>query len=155
PEICLDDWHHGHFEFTKVATDTGAGQTLFLRSGIQKAEDKPGSDSRLERPSARITIPQPEVQAQSSTWWHVTPDSNSVITHVNYRVVRGQLLNLPILIPPDWSVERVESTPPEIIRTWTMSPQEEGHSTLSIELRRPMDPQQTVQIGIGMGPREK
>jgi hypothetical protein len=63
----------------------------------------------------------------------------SLTLQINYDVSQGQLFQLPVRLPADWDVERVELNPADRLRSWNVH-QEKNGSTLLVDLQRPITP---------------
>jgi hypothetical protein len=137
PDVRLQDWRPGDFILTRATTDTDGTQVLTLASG--------GLDSSANiapaRPSATIQASGVEYRTRQVTWWRVQPEMSSLTTQLTYEVDRGQLLQLPLALPADWKVERVELNQSDLLRYWEVR-QDKG-ATLVVHLRKPLGPATT------------
>jgi hypothetical protein len=165
-ELRLEDWRAGGFELTKAAVEPNGGQTLTLESGLAEAGPKKGSDPltregqtpfsdplpRTQRPSARLRVQEPEFRTRQMAWWQIGPDSSSLTVQIDYEMVRGRLFRLPVLLPADWSVDRVDSSPPDLLRNWTPMPSVGGQTLLIAELQRPLEMPSSARLMLQLRP---
>jgi hypothetical protein len=91
------------------------------------------------RPSARIRSAPADFQVRQTTWWQLQPDRPLLVAEIAYAVSRGRLFQLPLQLPAGWSVERVDMSPPECLRNWTVT-SEGGRSILQVDLQQPLAP---------------
>jgi hypothetical protein len=133
PGLHFSDWRPGGFRIVKTTTETDGGRTITLVGG--GIEPAPTSDSG--RPRARVTATGVEYQARQIAWWQVQTRKSSLTCQLNYEIVHGRLLQLPLEVPAGWHVERVEMTPAGLLRDWEVR-REQGVSTLYVDLQRPL-----------------
>jgi hypothetical protein len=134
PDVRLQDWRPGDFLLTRVATETDGTQVLTLVGGGLQSSTAPASFPA--RPSATIMTSGVEYRARQRTWWQVRPRMSSLTTQLAYEVARGQLLKLPLALPADWRVERVELNPSDLLLDWEI--RQAGGPMLIVNLRKPL-----------------
>jgi hypothetical protein len=155
PQLRLEVWKPGNFDLIRAALDADGGQLLWLRSGLVKATPPAeGSEDRSRRPSARLKLQPPEIRAQFAGWWQIRPDGDVFSARLNYQVMRGRLFRLSVLLPKDWSVQRVESNPAPLVRSWTVMPHDKERAILLVDLLHPLEPEDSLQWKVNMRPRE-
>jgi hypothetical protein len=153
PEVQFEDWKPGDFELQKTVAEASGGQTLILQSMGRDAE--PGAaDPR--RPTAQIKLQRADFRVRQMSWWKVGPNDTSLTSQLTYEVERGQLFRLAVLLSPGWKIERVDLAPRELMQHWTELQAEGGHTTLSVDLLRPLEPtapcRLTVQMRMPLAP---
>jgi hypothetical protein len=166
----LEEWQPGGFHLSRATTDPSGRQVLTLTGsgpspdketrrqgdketrrseGTQDTGGDPAAPSSFilhpssfqGRPRARLTAQGPEYRARQLTWWRVGPDSSSLRVQLTYEVTRGQLFQVPVLLPPGWELDGVEELgTPGWLRHWTvLSPEADGVPLL-LDLHRPLGP---------------
>jgi hypothetical protein len=141
PDVCLSNWMSGGFRITDAASRVepdpiGTLHVLTLQGGGVESEGTPvGKPPR--RPSARLRLGGVDFRARQVAWWQIGDDRMSLTLQITYDVNYGQLFQLPIHLPPDWEIERVELNPSDRLRNWNVRPEKDG-STLLVELQRPI-----------------
>ena len=155
PEVRLESWQAGAFRLLNTTTKTDGPQKrpfqclTLLGGGVEP------DSSGARRPSARLQAGGIEFRARQAAWWQVAPEQSLLTLQVAYEVTHGQLFQLPVQLPAGWDIERVETTPANLARTWSVRPDypEKGAATLLVELQRPLTPDETKreQSGTGTG----
>lgn len=137
PEIQLDDWQPGGFRPGESVPPDGTPARPTRPETVQQitlvATLEAGSNPR--RPSARLKMQGAEYRLRQQSWWQVGPERNLLTSFFTYEVLRGRLFQLPLLLPPGFEVERLELSPRELLRHWTVYP-DKGRSTLLVDLQR-------------------
>jgi hypothetical protein len=158
PEVQLADWQPGSFELIKATSDVGGEQSLTLQSGLgeepksgSRAREAPGPLRSL-RPGAQLRAPGSEYQARQVAWWQVGPDTASLTVQIDYEVDQGRLFRLPLLLPANWSVDRVELSPGDLLRNWTLLPADRGQTQLIVDLQRPLETPSTARLTLQLRP---
>jgi len=172
PEVRLEDWRPGSYELTTAAPEADGGQTLTLQSGLREVPQQGKSEIRNPkseqqgggpvsdfgfrisdlRPSARIQIQEPEFRVHEVTWWRIGSDTASAIVQIDYEMVRGRLFRLPVLLPANWNLDRVELRPKELLSNWSPLSAERGQTYLIVELQRPLESPTTVRLTLQLRP---
>jgi hypothetical protein len=143
PDVRLEDWKPGGFRLSEAATRGEADQglafyVLTLQGGGMESEGTP-TGKAPRRPSARLQAGGVDFRARQAAWWQIADDRMALTLQISYDVSQGQLFHLPIRLPVDWDVERVELNPADRLRSWNIH-QEKNGSTLLVDLQRPITP---------------
>jgi hypothetical protein len=133
PGLRFTDWRPGGFRVVKTAVETDGTRVITLVGGGVG----PGVRLDSARPSAQVTTAGVEYQVRQIAWWQVQPRRSSLTYQLNYEIMHGRLLQLPLEVPAGWRVERVEMTPVGLLRDWEVRG-EQGISTLYVDLQRPL-----------------
>src|SRR5205823_14685156 len=114
PAVQLTAWQPGSFDFmaglAAPARSRDGWQALHLVAAGHQ-------DAHPERPSALVARLRPEYRCRILTWWNVGLRSSSVSAELAFDVLQGQVFRLSCGLPPGWDVERVETTPANMVRT--------------------------------------
>src|SRR5262249_9410496 len=115
-------------------------QQLTLVGGGLGAEG-PAANAPPRRPEARLQAYGVEFRAWQLAWWHCGAAGMKLTAQIGWEVSQGQLFQLPVQLPADWAVERVEMGPADLhllrgshVRTVG------GHSILYVDLTAPLGP---------------
>jgi hypothetical protein len=138
PALRLEDWKPGAFRLVKATTEADGTQVWTLQGGALGG-DRPAPGPDQDRPSARLRTQAVEFLARQMTLWQVGPEKAAVKVQLTVEVMHGRLFELPLLLPAAWDVDRVETNPKDLLRTWGVR-KEGGRSTLVVELQRPLTP---------------
>jgi hypothetical protein len=131
PDLETADWQPGPFRLSHVVTGADGWEERTLVGG--------GMAAQPARPSARMHMPPADFRVHQLLWWQVGPDESSLTAQFTYEITRGRLFQLPFLLPANWDVVQVETTPADRLRGWTRSG--EGSETrLIVDLSRPLTP---------------
>jgi hypothetical protein len=141
-DLQLDDWQPGGYRLSK-SFEQDEWQVIQLSAGLE-AGDRP------TRPSARVQTPKAEYQARQLSWWQVGP-TPILTSQIYYEVTRGRLFRLSVQVPAGWTVDQVETTPPELLRQWGMGP-DSKKPTLQVELERALGPATSARLTIRARP---
>ncbi len=154
PELGVEGWDPGNFRPVPAASGeterAGRSQRLVLVGGGLEAgaasRAAPGvrlaePDLPPARPQARLQVAGADFRARQASWWQIGPGM-SLTLQIVYEVNRGRLFQLPVLLPPDWEVERVELNLPGLLRSWSVRPAP-GRALLLVDLQQPLDAEQT------------
>jgi hypothetical protein len=158
PEVQLEDWRPGSFELTKGVPEAAGKQWLTLQSGlgeeprVSNAKPAASGPPHLLRPSARLRVPAAEYRARQVAWWHVGPDATSLTVEIDYEVVHGRLFRLPLLLPANWSLTRVDVEPPDLVRKQSPIPAERGQTQLIVDLQQPLEAPSTARLTLQFRP---
>jgi hypothetical protein len=128
PELRVEDWDPGGFRLTAATPDADRGQRLTLEGGGVEA---------ARRPRARVRSHGVDFRARQLAWWQLRGNRPALTLQISYEIVQGPLFQLPVLLPPDWEVERVELNPPGLLRNRTVRT-ENGRPLLVVDLQRPL-----------------
>jgi hypothetical protein len=137
PALWLEEWQSGDFLLVDVRSTADGGQRLVL-------QPRPGVSHT--RPSARLTVQQPDFRVRQLLWWKLKPEGASLKAQLSYAIQRGQLYRLTLALPPGWEVERVEVSPRGLLQGWNTLPSKDGQQTLTIELQQPLEPPAQAQL---------
>jgi hypothetical protein len=165
-EMVLEEWHPGGFHLLEATSDA-AGQVLRLAGGLlddqQDAETQrregaekekkspsprlpvsaagrlPKASPFLARPRARIRTPGTDYRIRQLTWWQVGPERSLVTSQLTCEVLRGHLVRLPLTLPPNYELERIDLNPPGQLRSWEVR-RERGQTLLLVNLQQPSSP---------------
>ena len=131
PGVVLEEWQPGGFRLTRSIFQPDGWQVLTLAAGVDSGPDP-------VRPGARIQTPGPEFRVRQQTWWQIDPDKPLLTAQLHYEVAQGRLFSLPLTLPPNWEVDHVEMTPPDLLQHWNVQ-QDKGKATLLVDLHRPLE----------------
>jgi hypothetical protein len=169
-DLRLESWRTGNFSLVKATADTGGGQVLTLQSapGNHEATDErrdrqgPGNSStvgnpqlpeaKLLRPAARLKLQQPQFHVNQFAWWQIGPESSKLTAQLTYEVLHGQLFRLPVEVPANWMIDRVEVATPGQIRNWTTLPGTTGETLLVVELERAAEAGKSINLVVDLRP---
>lgn len=143
PDLCFENWQSGSFivantEYPEPSTSAPTGRRNDNGKMLSLTRNPLPVGKVGLRPSARIRLNTALFQVQQVSWWQIGP--NHLLTcQLAIDVVRGQLFRVPLELPADWEMEKVEMVP-EGLRTWSVS-QEAGKTILWCELAHSLMPQ--------------
>jgi hypothetical protein len=135
PDLRLEDWKPGAFEFNAAAVQPAGTSDTWPTLSLTHTALVPGNPRA--RPSARVPLQGPQFRCRQTTWWQVGRDTSSLTAEIDYEITQGQLFRLPVELPPEWDVERVELTPAQLLRAWSVT-QEPQRALLNLELQHPL-----------------
>jgi hypothetical protein len=143
PDVRLENWKGGGFRITDAAARPEPDHplpfhALTLQGGGVDAEGV-AAGKPLVRPSARLHTGGVDFRARQMAWWQIADDRMSLTLQITYDVNQGQLFQLPVLLPADWDIERVELNPGRLLRHWNVR-QEKNRSILLVDLHQPVTP---------------
>lgn len=152
PDMQMRDWDPGNFQLVESASEPQRWQRLVLEGGGVQPDGAPaGTPPR--RPSARVRAAGTIYRARQIMFWQLAPPQASLTLQIAYEIQQGRLFQLPILLPADWEVERVEFSTPGLLRNWSVRPPalplpgakdkpapHAGRSTLLVDLQKPLAP---------------
>jgi hypothetical protein len=129
PEVRVESWDTGSFRLSSSDTDRATGmQVLTLRGG---------GLGPPRRPQARLQVHGVAFRAPQLAWWRCDAAGMALTVQIAWDVSQGQLFQLPVLLPRDWNVEKVEMTPTALLRDWRVR-SVEGKATLFVDLSGPL-----------------
>jgi hypothetical protein len=110
PQVRVESWDSGHFRFISSELDrTRGGQLLTLQGG---------GLGPPRRPQAHLRVHGVEFRVQQWTWWRCDDSGMALTVQIAWDVRQGQLFQLPVRLPPQWNVEKVELSPAALLRDW-------------------------------------
>ncbi len=127
PDLRLADWSSGGFRVADVALSTDGWHTIQVHSLT-------GRDDGV-RPSARVIVGGPDYTVRQRLWWHVASEQATLTAELALTVARGTVERVPLELPTGWTVQRVESRPPNVGPAYEVSP---DHRTLTLTWPRPL-----------------
>jgi hypothetical protein len=148
PGIRLEDWRPGQFHLLRAATDAAGVQTLTLTGSALAAPAAAGVDG-LQRPAARIRLQGPDWRARQFLWWQVGPRDAALTARFTFEVSQGQVFQLPVRLPPAWTVAQVELSPPELLRNWSVSA---NPALLVVDLNQSLGAGQSAALTVRLRP---
>ncbi len=162
PDVHLESWQAGSFHLDRATTEPDGSQLLSLSSTASVAGTVVAAVPA--RPRVRVVTQEAEFRARQLTLWQPAPPTGVVVapekgsgtfsaagkvpdpfsalvpqhltTQIRYELLRGQLFQLALQLPPDWEVDQVELSPAELRHYWSVR-QEGGRSILVVDLQRP------------------
>ncbi len=140
PDLRLEDWKNGHFQFAPAAMGPTAGPAMRNKDAwqlITMTEHRTDAPARAERPSARLAMLGPDYRCRQLSWWKVGPQGSSLVADLTYEVLQGELHRPVVELPRGWVVDNVELTPTNLLRTWGVD-EANGRSRLYVELQHPL-----------------
>ena len=147
PELQLAAWESGGFSPGQFVKENEGRDVLTLHGT--------GGEGPV-RPRAQLRVLQPEVRVWQQTWWNVTAAEQSVEALLSYLITQGRLYRLSLRLPA-WSVESVEMhasagakelNTPDLVRTWTVIPDDGQSSALVVDLHRGLDASTAAQLRV-------
>jgi hypothetical protein len=143
PDLRLESWDAGSFRLLSSVSEPDSErqatmQHLTLVGGGVGPEGAPAK-TRPRRPEARLQAYGVEFRARQLAWWRCDADGMALTVQIGYEVSQGQLFQLPVQLPDNWTVERVEMSPTGLLRGSRVRTGA-GHSTLHVDLARPLLP---------------
>ncbi|HEV3235741.1 MAG TPA: hypothetical protein VGZ25_02055, partial [Gemmataceae bacterium] len=171
PDIAFEDWHANGFTLIESKSDTTQDRywphvlTLKGSEPFDHDQDKNNKPENLLRPSAWIPRQRAEFGARTVMWWQESLSRSELLIQADYEVIKGKLFRLPLLLPSGWDVDRVKTSPPTLLRDWSIRT-ENGRSVLDVTLQRsltagatstssPLVSQNTARLTVSMKPSEK
>lgn len=140
PEFRLLSWEPGDYRLIdSVVVPDLDKKTLYSRLTLQGGGLMGGEANRLRRPGGQVQIGGVEFRARQQSWWRLAEGGMDLVTQIDYDVRQGQLFQLPLRLPAGWDVETVETTPPDLLRSWGLRKDRSGMQLLA-DLRRPLRP---------------
>jgi hypothetical protein len=172
PDVQLDDWQPGSFGLTRATAESNGGQALSLEAGSGAAPKSSAADSveqgtrgaetsahiaphsglDASRPSARLQSREPDYRARELAWWHIAADNASLNVQIDYEIARGRLFRIPVSLPANWTLERVDLSPSDLLRNWITMPGEHDQSIVIVELQRPLESSAHCRIDLQLRP---
>ncbi|MCS6849756.1 MAG: hypothetical protein NZ700_01135 [Gemmataceae bacterium] len=151
PDLHLDDWQPGGFRLEGITSGEAPGrdrretwQVLTLTAGLE-AGPSPA------RPGARIRWLGPAYSVRQLTWWQARVERESLTALITAEVSQGRLHQLSFQLPDGWDVERVETSPADLLRGWALA-RENGRPLLVTDLHRPLGAGSAAQWLVGLKP---
>jgi hypothetical protein len=145
PDLRVESWNPGGFRLRSIGkadTERPAGmQQLTLEGGGLGAEG-PAANAPPRRPEARLQAYGVEFRAWQLAWWRCDDSGMTLTAQIGWEVSQGQLFQLPVQLPPGWTVERVEMSPDGLLRDSRVR-NAGGRATLYVDLRAPLGPRTT------------
>lgn len=141
PDLQPGKWHNGSFQLTNISVDADGSQTITLA-------DFPGDPASARRPSFVVNAGGVDVHTHETNQWRIDGRGASLSAEWNYHILRGQLQQLAVLLPPKslgYQVESIELQPPEYLRGWHVSANE-----LTVELKQAIGVAKTATLKIAM-----
>jgi hypothetical protein len=141
PDLHADSWNPGGFRLINSTNETdperqvGMQHLTLLGGGVRAAGT--AADAAPRRPEARLEAYGVEFRAHQLAWLRCDAAGMALTLQIGYEVSQGQLFQLPVLLPLGWTVERVETSPVNLLRGRHFRP-EAGRSTLYVDLARPL-----------------
>src|SRR5207247_7973621 len=130
PDVRPESWQAGGFHLLRSASENGWQVLTLLGGGVE-------AETPLQRPHARLQSQTAEFLARQLAWWQVGPEHSALTVQIAYAATRGQMFQLPVLLPKGWDVDGVELTPADSLRNWSSRAREDG-SLLLVDLKRPL-----------------
>lgn len=152
PALQLTAWQPGSFEFL-----SGPGAPGRSRDAWQVVQLVAGGhqDARPERPSALVVPLRPEYRCRVLSWWNIGPRSSSVTAELGFEVLQGEVFQFSCRLPVGWDIERAETTPANMIRTWDTA-EKGGRSLLTVDLQHALSPATTsAHLILKLVPRQQ
>jgi hypothetical protein len=131
PELRVESWDPGSFRLSSSELDRATGSQVLTLLG--------GGLGPPRRPTARLQVHGVEFRAHQLAWWRCDASGMVLTVQIGWDVSQGQLFQLPVLLPPDWRVEKVETTPAGLLRDWRVRGPA-GRGTLLVDLTSPLTP---------------
>lgn len=153
PEIRFDGWQSHGFRLvdsrSETASDRAWPHVLILKrfNTSSVAPEQGPIPATPDRPSAIIAGPEAEYRARCQLWWQIHPPQSRVTAQIGLEVIHGSLFHTSINLPNAAEVERVESTPPGIVRDWKVR-LENGVKHLLVEFSQPVQSSLPILAGI-------
>ncbi len=141
PEIRVESWDPGSFRLMPGTSGDAeqAGRSVRLTlvgGGLQAEKPSGGQPAPSDRPRATLQVAGADFRARQLAWWQI--GSGMLLTlQIGYEVQNGVLFQLPVLLPPDWEMERVEMNLSGLLRSWSVRPVA-GRPLLLVDLLRPL-----------------
>jgi hypothetical protein len=133
PDLRFENWQAGDYRLTQSAAEPGGWQAFSLvGGGLEKGQ-------AVKRPSLRLGAQPADFKVRQQLWWQVGTSASSLTAWLHYDVMRGRLFQLPVALPPGWEVDRVEMSPPDLLRNWSVR-QEGAQHHLLVDLQRALRP---------------
>jgi hypothetical protein len=129
PDLRVESWDAGSFRIDSSALDRATGAQVLTLLG--------GGLSPLDRPAARLHTYGVEFSTQQLTWWRCDAAGMALTLQIGWDVSQGQLFQLPVVLPAEWGVEKVEMTPSALLRDRHVR-NVEGKPTLFVDLSSPL-----------------
>jgi hypothetical protein len=134
PELRVENWDFGSFRLASSEIERSSGGQLVTLQG--------GGLGPLRRPSGHFRIRPVEFRVQQSTWWRWGASGLSLTAQVAWDFSQGQLFQLPVRLPPQWKVEKVELNPAWLLRDWRIRGPSDN-ATLLVALTEPIGARMT------------
>lgn len=132
-DLRFENWQAGDYRLTQSTAEPGGWQVFMLVGGGLE------SGQALKRPSLRVSAQPADFKVRQQLWWQVGTPANSVTAWLHYDVTRGRLFQLPVALPVGWEVDRVETTPTDLLRNWSVR-QQGARQHLLVDLQRALRP---------------
>ncbi len=129
PELRVEDWDSGHYRLISSEIERASGGQILTLQG--------GGLGPLRRPSCRARVNGVDYRVQQLTWLHGDASGMGMTVQLAWDVDQGQLFQLPIRLPPQWKVDKVELNPATLLRDWRVrGPADKA--TLVVDLAEPI-----------------
>jgi hypothetical protein len=150
PDVRMDDWQPNGFRVTEATSEATGWHVLTLTGGgIAPDEGEKGSldpaDARTTRPTARFQVSGADYRARTVSWWQIRPGQESLTAQITYEVLQGHLFQLPVRLPAGWDVERVELSPPSLLRNWGQK-LDGDRTLLTVDLHQPLTTPRLIPV---------
>jgi hypothetical protein len=141
PDVRLENWAPGDFRLVQASTAPDGSQLLNLVG----TEIRRGA--ALRRPAARVRTQGVDFLARQRTWWQIGTQGSSLTAEILYEVNRGNLIELPVVLPGGWQVNDVTMEPRELLRNWVLVSSGD-RSSVVVDLHRALTPRQQGRLTI-------
>ncbi len=131
PDLRVESWDAGSFRLGTSEVDRATGSQVLTLQG--------GGLGPPRRPALGVQVYGVEFRARQLAWWRCDASGMALTVQIGWDVSEGQLFQLPVRLPADWSVEKVEMTPAALLRDWRVRNQG-GKATLFVDLASPLGP---------------
>lgn len=129
PDLQVESWDPGSYRMDSSTLDRASGTQVLTLLG--------GGLSPSRRPAARLQSHGVEFSTQQLTWWRCDAAGLALTLQIGWDVRRGQLFQLPVHLPPNWTIEKVEMSPSVLLRDWRVG-SAAGKATLFVNLASPL-----------------
>ncbi len=130
-DLRVESWDAGSFRLSTSEVDRATGSQVLTLQG--------GGLGPPRRPALGVQVYGVEFRAHQLAWWRCDASGMALTVQIGWDVSEGQLFQLPVRLPVDWSVEKVEMTPAALLRDWRVRNQA-GKATLFVDLAGPLGP---------------
>ncbi len=146
PELRIETWDPGSYRLNSSDLDRATGSQVLTLLG--------GGLGPRRRPTARLQVHGVEFRAHQLAWWRCDAGGMALTVQIGWDVSQGQLFQLPVQLPADWRVEKVEMNPTGLLRDWRVG-NSAGKTTLFVDLARPLGPRTNGDTDVSMEPASR
>jgi hypothetical protein len=134
PDLRVETWEPGQFRLVSSELERSTGGQVLTLSG--------GGLGPVRRPEAHVRVNGVEYRVQQFSWLRCDASGMALTVQIGWEISQGQLFQLPVRLPAQWDVDKVELTPTGLLRDWRVRGPTQN-ATLLVDLAAPLGDRST------------